>query len=40
MQRSDKVIEYDLDARRKMLNGINILADTVKVTMGPKGVML
>jgi len=37
MQRSDKVIEYDLDARRKMLNGINVLADTVKVTMGPKG---
>ena len=37
MRGTDKVVEYDLDARRKMLNGINTLADTVKVTMGPRG---
>jgi chaperonin GroEL len=34
---SNKIITYDLDARRKILEGINILANTVKVTMGPKG---
>ena len=32
-----KDIKYGEDARRKMLEGINKLADTVKVTLGPKG---
>ena len=37
MRGTNKVVEFGLDARRKMLNGINALADTVKVTMGPRG---
>ena len=32
-----KRILFGQDARSKLLNGINILADTVKVTLGPKG---
>ena len=32
-----KVILYGEDARQKLLNGVNKLADTVKVTLGPKG---
>ncbi|MBR3132601.1 MAG: chaperonin GroEL [Clostridia bacterium] len=32
-----KEIKYGEDARKEMLNGINKLADTVKVTLGPKG---
>jgi len=32
-----KEIKFGEDARKKMLNGVNILADTVKVTLGPKG---
>ncbi len=32
-----KNIEFGEDARRKLLNGVNKLADTVKVTLGPKG---
>ena len=32
-----KDIKYGEDARRRMLEGINKLADTVKVTLGPKG---
>ncbi len=32
-----KEIKYSEDARRAMERGINILADTVKVTLGPKG---
>lgn len=32
-----KEIKYSEDARRAMEKGINILADTVKVTLGPKG---
>lgn len=32
-----KDIQYGEEARRKLLNGINKLADTVKVTLGPKG---
>jgi chaperonin GroEL len=34
---SAKLIQFGTDARAKMLNGINILADAVKVTLGPKG---
>ena len=32
-----KIIKYDEDARRSMERGVNALADTVKVTLGPKG---
>ncbi len=32
-----KVIKYGEDARRSLLEGVNKLADTVKVTLGPKG---
>ncbi|MDD0823641.1 chaperonin GroEL [Mannheimia sp. AT1] len=32
-----KDVKFGNDARVKMLNGVNILADAVKVTLGPKG---
>jgi chaperonin GroEL len=32
-----KSISFDIDARKKMEDGVNKLADTVKVTIGPKG---
>jgi chaperonin GroEL len=32
-----KEIKYDIKAREAILNGVNILADAVKVTLGPKG---
>ena len=32
-----KDVKFDTDARNKMLRGVNILADAVKVTLGPKG---
>lgn len=32
-----KEIEYGENARKALLNGINKLADTVKITLGPKG---
>ncbi len=32
-----KEIKFDAKAREKMLNGVNALADAVKVTLGPKG---
>ena len=34
---SAKVINFGEDARRKILRGVNVLADAVKVTLGPKG---
>ena len=34
---SAKDIEFGTDARAKMLHGVEILAKTVKVTLGPKG---
>ena len=34
---SAKMISFGEDARRKVLNGVNTLADAVKVTLGPKG---
>ena len=34
---SAKDIKYGEDARKRLLNGVNKLADTVKVTLGPKG---
>ena len=32
-----KDVKFDTDARNRMLSGVNILADAVKVTLGPKG---
>ena len=32
-----KEIKFGEDARKKLLDGVNKLADTVKVTLGPKG---
>ena len=32
-----KILDFDEHARRAMERGVNILADTVKVTLGPKG---
>ena len=32
-----KEIKYDQEGRTSILNGINTLADAVKVTLGPKG---
>ena len=32
-----KIVKFDSDARTSMLKGVDILANTVKVTLGPKG---
>jgi chaperonin GroEL len=32
-----KVVNFNTDARDKMLRGVNVLANAVKVTLGPKG---
>ncbi|MCE1919731.1 hypothetical protein, partial [Enterobacter ludwigii] len=32
-----KDVKFGNDARSKMLRGVNVLADAVKVTLGPKG---
>src|SRR6201986_1873075 len=32
-----KILQFDEDARRSLERGVNKLADTVKVTIGPKG---
>jgi chaperonin GroEL len=32
-----KIVHFNTDARDKMLRGVNILANAVKVTLGPKG---
>ena len=34
---SAKDVRFGEDARGKMINGVNVLADAVKVTLGPKG---
>ncbi|MDK3017448.1 chaperonin GroEL [Pseudodonghicola flavimaris] len=34
---SAKDVKFNTEARNKMLKGVNILADAVKVTLGPKG---
>ncbi|RLK11305.1 chaperonin GroEL [Ruegeria conchae] len=34
---SAKDVKFDTDARNRMLAGVNVLADAVKVTLGPKG---
>ncbi|MGD1881573.1 MAG: chaperonin GroEL [Paracoccaceae bacterium] len=32
-----KDVKFETDARNRMLKGVNVLADAVKVTLGPKG---
>ena len=32
-----KLVKFDSDARSAMLKGVDTLANTVKVTLGPKG---
>src|SRR6201990_3159719 len=32
-----KILEFDEDARRSLERGVNALANTVKVTLGPRG---
>lgn len=32
-----KIVKFDLHAREDLLAGVNILTDSVKTTMGPKG---
>ena len=32
-----KIVRFDTDARNRMLKGVDILADAVRVTLGPKG---
>ena len=32
-----KHVHFSTDARARMLRGVNVLADAVKVTLGPKG---
>jgi len=34
---SAKDVRFGDDARSRMLNGVNTLANAVKVTLGPKG---
>jgi len=37
MKMAAKEVKFGTDARNRMLKGVNILADAVKVTLGPKG---
>jgi chaperonin GroEL len=32
-----KEVRFSTEARKKLLRGVDILADAVKVTLGPKG---
>ena len=32
-----KEVKFAVDAREGLINGVNKLSDTVKVTLGPKG---
>ena len=34
---ANKEISYGMDARAALLRGVDQLADTVKITLGPKG---
>lgn len=34
---TDKIVLFDVETRDKVLRGVNVLADAVKVTMGPRG---
>ena len=35
-----KIVKFNSEARTAMLKGVDILANTVKVTLGPKGCLL
>jgi len=37
MVKTNKVIKFDTVARERLLDGVNILANAVKITMGPRG---
>jgi len=37
MSEIGKIIKFDVDTREDLLRGVNVLADAVKVTMGPRG---
>jgi len=37
MRENCKLIKFDLDAREKLLEGVNVLSNAVKITMGPRG---
>ena len=37
MNSTNKIVKFDIQAREDLLKGVNILADAVKVTMGPRG---
>lgn len=37
MQKNAKEVKFGLESQNKMLEGVNILANAVKVTLGPKG---
>ena len=34
---ASKIIAFDINARKSIENGVNQLADAVKITLGPKG---
>src|SRR5262249_16034767 len=36
-QMADKAVKFSMDARDKMLRGIDILSNAMRVTLGPKG---
>ena len=37
MNNINRIIKFDIDSRESLLSGVNILADAVKITMGPRG---
>jgi len=37
MSETNKLVKFDINAREDLLEGVNVLADAVKVTMGPRG---
>ena len=37
MSQTNKIIKFDVSARERLLTGVNILANAVKITMGPRG---
>ena len=37
MQNTCKIVKFDIHAREKLLEGVDILSDAVKITMGPRG---
>ena len=37
MASTNKIIRFDISARERLFDGVNILANAVKITMGPRG---